>query len=195
MCKLIAFSGASNSGKTTAIKRSLEKHPHLCVELDEIIRRKKAINIDTLRSNPMEYLKFQQEVTLQKIEEELDAVEKYKNTDTLILVDRSIVDSLFYCAFYLDKSKFSDSELMQYRDLYAAITDHIKNHPYHKILIFQPIQNIQLDNGLRTSNLRYFQDCEDFFIRNLSYSCFGAERVIDVATQDIDKLVNTITDL
>jgi hypothetical protein len=195
MCKLIAFSGASNSGKTTTIRRIIERYPQSCVVLDEIIRRREGVNIDNIRSNPEEYLRFQREVNFKKIQEEIDIYRKYQDTEIIVLIDRSIVDSLFYCAFYLDKSSLSESDLLSYKDMFVKMTDYIKQSVYYRVLLFEPIPIIQFDNGIRTKNLYIFQEFEYFFIKHLSYACFGNNRVIDIKTKDIDKLIDTIVNL
>ncbi|WP_375562712.1 AAA family ATPase [Bernardetia sp. OM2101] len=192
MAFLIPFSGASNSGKTTTLNKIAQKYSdNSVVILDEIIRRNnKPFDIDTIRNDPNSYLEFQYEINLQKIEEEKALLNKYKKTNDIILIDRSIIDSLFYCTFYLDKSNLSDNSLGIYVDMFEKIKAHIDSLPYFKILLFSPIKNIDFDSGLRTKKLKYFQDFEFFFIKKLTYGCFSNDLILEISTNQIPTFID-----
>lgn len=195
MCKLIAFSGASNSGKTTTINKIISLNSDI-LHIDEIVRRREKINIDEIRSNPSEYLNFVCDITLKKIEEQSNIYQTYAGeTSKIVLLDRSIIDDLFYGAFYLEKSKLGDADLQRYADVFKKVQEYIKANIYHKILIFQPIQFIDYDEGWRTEKLKHLQAFEYFFIRNMTYALYPPTKILDVETKDIPKLIDTIRDM
>ena len=117
----IAFSGCSNAGKTTSINNVKDYFGDDAVILDEVIRRKKDFNIDEIRADANAYVDFQIEVISKKIEEEKNAIKKHEAK--IILIDRSLVDSMMYFLFYIDKSKLDSKHLQKYFDFYNVIQD------------------------------------------------------------------------
>lgn len=164
MSAVIAFSGASNSGKTTLMnamkKYCIEQHGEgSCMVLGEVIR-KEPVDINKIRQNPSEYLKKQIQWTGEKMrmERELLWIDKPR----LVLIDRSLADSLFYISFYIDKSQLSKEELKQFALLYKEVNYALIEHThriYTYIFLPEPLTNIVQD-GYRYENLNILQDIE-----------------------------------
>lgn len=178
MSAVIAFSGASNSGKTTLIdamkKYCIEQHGEgSCMVLGEVIR-KEPVDINKIRQNPSEYLKKQVQWTGEKMrmERELLWIDKPK----LVLIDRSLADSLFYISFYIDKSQLSKEELKQFALLYKEVSYTLQEHGryvYTHLFAPYPIKKIDHD-GYRYENLNILQDIEyEEIIKNNEYFGLG----------------------
>lgn len=166
----IAFSGCSNAGKTTSINNVKDYFGDDAVILDEVIRRKKDFNIDEIRADANAYVDFQIEVISKKIEEEKNAIKKHEAK--IILIDRSLVDSMMYFLFYIDKSKLDSKHLQKYFDFYNVIHEACSVHlnsVYDKVIFLPALKNIKQEN-FRTKNLKYFQQIEGDLIYNLTNS-------------------------
>lgn len=128
--KLISFSGGCYSGKTTAINYLADelrnKYERQVVVLGEVIRDylvKNNLNIEDLRKDPQGFWVMQKETTLQRAERELEAVNKYSSTDTIILQDRALTDVLFYLETYTDKANVDAADFAKFRSLLLQTID------------------------------------------------------------------------
>lgn len=166
----IAFSGASNSYKTTTINNIKNILGDNAIILDEVIRKKENFSIDDVRSNPDKYVDFQIEVISEKIKQE-QAIFKYSES-AVVLIDRSMVDSLMYYLLYVDKNNLSNESLKKYSEFYEFLIERVNEHVnnvYDKIF-FLPPQKPNLDDQFRTKKLNYFQSMEAEVILRLSQS-------------------------
>lgn len=151
--KVIAFSGACNSGKTFTITRlaeDLKFAGHSVCVVDEIIRRHKIESIDKLRFNAHNYLELQLDVIPQKIKQELQS--QKSNDYEYIFFDRSIVDSLFYLLFYVDKARLSNADFKRYIKLYKKVIKHVESafeEIYDKVILFEPFIDIIKQDSYR----------------------------------------------
>ena len=164
---LIAFSGSSLSGKTTTMNK-LEKlfneSGYDVTILSENIREYYDTSIDDIRSDPSLYLKIQIKAINTKIQNERNLY----NNKNIVLVDRSICDSLFYALHYVNSNNFSDKELNQYRSLLENINEHIEFNPYSVILDFGILgDDIKSDNH-RPVNIHNKKHIEYLSINTLS---------------------------
>lgn len=164
----IAFSGASNSYKTTTINNIKKVLGDNAVILDEVIRHKQNFNIDDIRSDANKYVDFQIEVISEKIKQEKKALKQIESK--VVLIDRSLVDSLMYYLLYVDKNKLSEECLKKYSEFYEFLVETTSEHMnnlYDKI-IFLPPQKPNLNDPFRTKKLNYFQSMEADVILRLS---------------------------
>lgn len=165
---VIAFSGASNSFKTTTINKIKDFFGDDAVVLDEVIRKQTDLSIDEIRSDANKYVDFQIDVITQKINQESEAIQKYDSK--IILVDRTLVDSLMYYLLYVDKNQLSEESLKKYSDFYhhleSAVTYSL-NEVYDKIVFMFP-QKPNLEDKYRTKKLAYLQKIESDTIYNLT---------------------------
>jgi len=160
---IIAFSGGCYSGKTTSMQR-LQRHIGLdrCTLLSELIREKLLTTIDDVRSKPSEYLRLQCDIIKQKINQEMELL--LYNKQRVILVDRSIADSLFYLLFYVDKHSLTENELRAYYGIYKYTHDYANfayKSIYSSVLFFEPIKADCIDNINRpkaiNSTMKFFE--------------------------------------
>jgi deoxyadenosine/deoxycytidine kinase len=161
--KLIAFSGACNSGKTTAMQKAKARFGDTVTLMPEIIRqlalapaKVQIESLSNLRKNPTAYLLVEDDIIRRKIQQECDAMQ---NSGKVYLIDRSVVDSLFYLIFYLDKSNLSSQELRLFRALYDMVINALTLWlQYDAILFFLPL-NIET-NDLFRPNMDIYQKME-----------------------------------
>lgn len=153
---VIAFSGGCFSGKTTTmekLKESLEKRGHKVAMLSELVREHKIESIDKLRRDPSAYLKFQQDIILEKIDAELNCT---KLDVDVVLVDRAITDSLFYLMFYVDKSRLSFDDIALFYGLQNRTRMHMKQafeQIYNLVIEFSPINAVCDDKVFRPKRI------------------------------------------
>lgn len=153
---VIAFSGGCFSGKTTTmekLKESLEKRGRKVAMLSELVREHKIESIDKLRQDPSEYLKFQQDIILEKIDAELNCT---KLDADVVLVDRAITDSLFYLMFYVDKSRLSFDDIAIFYGLQNRTRMHMKQafeQIYNLVIEFSPINAVCDDKVFRPKKI------------------------------------------
>jgi|WetSurMetagenome_2_1015567.scaffolds.fasta_scaffold04723_2 hypothetical protein len=183
MAQVIVLSGACYSGKTTAmntIKKYLEDKGKKVIISDEYIRHIHDIkSIDELRQHPSAYLNIQVLIAQQKIKTERELFEQYKHKDDVyIICDRSILDSIYYLCFYLDKSQLTTSEIACLGLLLSTLletTEEFYTKYYDVTLLFKPI--IACSNNkdsMRPKDLIYVQQNEYRLIKLLYLGyCFG----------------------
>lgn len=196
----VVFSGGCFSGKTTTMlkaKEIFEKHGHTVVMLNELARKQEIKSIDELRKNPTEYMQFEASIIREKIKQEIKLHKQ--NKKQIVLVDRSITDSLFYLTFYSDKSNFDENQLANYTDLHHDIMNHIGfafNHIYGPILEFSPITVSENDDTkLRPKQIDLLKYIEHDLIHTLNTS-FAKEtgRTIKHFDLNADNSNEVITD-
>ena len=166
---IIAFSGASNSGKTTLMNAMkdycVSKYGEDSVKwVGEVIRRE-PVDITQVRSNGASYFEKQLEWTGKKIQQEaelFDFVIGQPNAPRLVLIDRSLADSFFYINFYINKSQLREDQYEKYADFYEEVERRMRHHMaklYTHIFIPYPIKEIVQD-GFRYNQLKTFQEIE-----------------------------------
>ena len=174
MATLILFSGGCNSGKTTTLKAVASKLRGLGYRvriLDEIIRKETDKPIDELRKDANAYLKLQDKIIREKIEQEKAAIED--NGDDVYLADRAITDSLFYLENYVDKSQLDEEGLKLFCKLHNSIHEYLKRYfwRYSLIVEFQPIAVRELDL-FRPVHIDMMKNYEGICIARLNY-CYS----------------------
>lgn len=175
---VVYFSGSSHSGKTTLMNKLGSFFSEDVVFHTQLVRQKPIISIDELRKNPSEYLKFQLEVVLPKIQQELDA---FKSNDSKFhFFDRSIIDSLYYCTNFVDKSTLSAEDRKIYNALVSTMIQHLefirKQHDW-LIFLLSPINSQNHNDTYRAEDLPMFQENEYKIIKALTHGFFGQNRI------------------
>ena len=198
---VIAFSGGCFSGKTTTmekLKESLEKRGRRVAMLSELVREHKIESIDKLRQDPSAYLKFQQDIILEKIDAELNCTEL--DVD-VVLVDRAITDSLFYLLFYVDKSRLSFDDIALFYGLQNRIRMHMKQafgQIYNLVIEFSPINAVCDDKVFRPKQIGALKYIEYGIISMLNdyanSSTLGKYVRWDLNTQSAEELILKITE-
>jgi hypothetical protein len=190
MGKLIAFSGACHSGKTSAIRDIKEHFGDRILVVNEVIRQKAITNIDKIRSNPKAYLEFQFEVIREKFTAEQSIIQQ--NPNAVVLTDRSLADSFFYYVFYVDKSTLSRELLERYTDFFKWLYFRTLTSArcYDHIFLFRPLK-LSEEDLLRPGNLDLLQDVEFFFIKTLVLGFYSQSNVTEIST-DNETDINTL---
>lgn len=205
MSTVIAFSGGCYSGKTTTIgvvKKALENAGYEVATLNELIRVATSKPIDELRKNPSEYLKLQEKIIREKIEQENKAFED--KSDKVYLIDRAITDSLFYLQNYVDKSALTEEEMIRYCELHKAVISHAKKafsqFGYSVVLEFMPIKGTNNTDKYRPKHITHSKEYEhdaisilnfNFMYRNItSASIFRINLNTDTANGVATKLLH-----
>lgn len=173
MSTIIAFSGASNSGKTTLMNKMKE----WCTEhygkesvkiLGEVIRRE-PVDITEVRKDGSDYFERQLKWTGEKMRMERELF--WEPNPRLVLIDRSLADSLFYINFYINKSQLSPVQIAKFADFYREVSYTLKDHVqrlYNYIFMPTPIESITQD-GFRYANLKAMQSVEYTEIRKNTF--------------------------
>ena len=182
----IAFSGACHSGKTTFMHHVKDILGDNAVILSEIIRDRINVPIDEIRKDKALYFKTQLSIIADKIIHENEAQKKYDNK--IILVDRSLIDSLYYYTFYVDNK--SDQKL--YFEFLKKLIDIIKSTPnrYDKIILMKPIDPSNNEDPLRPSNIKDIQGSEYEMIKSMTYWFYPQDKIAHY-----DAKFDTINDL
>ena len=171
MATLILFSGGCNSGKTTTLKAVASKLRGLGYRvriLDEIIRKETDKPIDELRKDANAYLKLQDKIIREKIEQEKTAIED--NGDDVYLADRAITDSLFYLENYVDKSQLDKEGLKLFCRLHSSVHEYLKRYfwRYSLVVEFQPVAVRETDL-FRPVHIDMMKNYENICIARLNY--------------------------
>jgi len=194
MSRILAFSGACHSGKTTMIREVKERFGDKIVICDEVIRHRANVrSIDAIRSNPKAYLEFQFDVIRSKFESEQEVIRNHPNS--VILTDRSLADSFFYYVFYVDKSTLSREMMEKYTDFFKWLYFRTLTSArcYDHIFLFRPIKLSEQDL-LRPGNLDLLQDVEYFFIKTLVLGFYHQSNVTELSA-DNETDANTLYSL
>jgi hypothetical protein len=181
---VIAFSGGCFSGKTTSINYISEKFKN-SVFIDEIIRKKNIISIDTVRKNPIEYLYLQDDIIRKKINQEYEFISK--NKDKIILIDRALSDSLFYLTFYLDKSNFKEKEYEIFNKLFNDLVFHINNNKYDFVLNFFPLNIFCEDKKFRPKNIDFSKHQEHILITSYN-NYFFYDKLLNINMNNVNEI-------
>jgi hypothetical protein len=194
---VIAFSGGCYSGKTTTIEFIKENYTQKEVLIasenirDFIDKEKK--DIDSIRENPSDYLKLQNKIIRLKIESETKLI--VSNTNKLILLDRSLNDSLFYLLFYVDKSKLNSLDFELYKNLInflSAKNNYFNQVFYTNVLEFKPILSECEDKVYRPNKIEYLKEIEGVIISQLNESYGNKVIKIDLNKMSVENILNII---
>lgn len=173
--KILVFTGGCYSGKTTSmtiIKELLENQGKSVIFLDELIRKYNIESIDKIRKDANKYMDLQYDIISGKIQAELKSY--YSNYD-IILVDRSVTDSLFYLTFYVDKNNLDNEHQQKFIQLFHSLNDYLDkvNNIYTYIFEFSPIQNLVEQDKFRPNNLKELQQIEYEMIKKYNQLYFN----------------------
>ena len=184
-----AFSGPCNAGKTTLMHKIRAKFGGRVHIVGECIRDK-ITSIDVVRNSTQTYFKLQQRVIMEKIKQEDDALATKKGK--LILVDRSLADSLFYTTFYIDIKDLADNQKVEYAKFVKTITETAKARKrYDMVFMMQPLP-ITVKDPMRPTDLIVTQTIEHQLIEILNIGLFtGLSKLtkVDVRKEE-DQILN-----
>jgi predicted ATPase len=184
-----AFSGPCNAGKTTLMHKIKAKFGGRVHIVGECIRDK-ITSIDVVRNSTQNYFKLQQRVVMEKIKQEDDALATKKGQ--LILVDRSLADSLFYTTFYIDIKDLADNQKVEYAKFVKTITETAKARKrYDMVFMMQPLP-ITVKDPMRPTDLIVTQTIEHQLIEILNIGLFtGLSKLtkVDVRKEE-DQILN-----
>jgi len=184
-----AFSGPCNAGKTTLMHKIKAKFGGRVHIVGECIRDK-ITSIDVVRNSTQNYFKLQQRVVMEKIKQEDDALATKKGQ--LILVDRSLADSLFYTTFYIDIKDLADNQKVEYAKFVKTITETAKaKKRYDMVFMMQPLP-ITVKDPMRPTDLIVTQTIEHQLIEILNIGLFtGLSKLtkVDVRKEE-DQILN-----
>lgn len=175
---ILALSGASYSGKTTKMKEIKSLYKDRVIFSDEVIRDKK-IDIKEIRSNAKDYLNFEIEVISKKIENDKKLCQDAINTDKILLMDRSIFDSMTYFYLYGKITDLDDIDLKRFSDFDQYLHGEVVpfyNQTLNGILMFTPLkidENILKKDNYRQTNLFFLQNSEFNMINTLTKALFN----------------------
>ena len=131
--------------------------------------RERIGSIDAVRNNTAEYFRLQQEVIAQKIRQEDEA--KTKN-GKLVLIDRSLADSLFYLTFYVDIKDLNPTLKDEYARFVKYLTDVARARKrYDVIFMMQPLP-VKVKDAMRPTDLAVTQTIEHQIIETLNIGLF-----------------------
>lgn len=185
---VIAFSGGCFSGKSTTMEYYKKFFGDRCVMLTENVRDKTIFSIDEIRQNPSHYLKFQNEVILDKINKERELIEN--NTDKIILIDRALTDSLFYLIFYVDKNGLSTDDLILYNSLLKEVKKACRyafEKLYDYVIEFYPLNTVCDDKVFRPDEISHLKYMEHSVI-NIINKAYCKPIKIDLNKDGIDAI-------
>lgn len=162
----ITFTGGCYSGKTTSIniiKQILEEKGKNVIMFNELIRNHNIGSIDDIRKNPNKYMELQDNIIRGKI----DMEKSIKNdpsydSNTIVLIDRAVTDSLFYLTFYVYKNGLDEYHQEMFFNLFDYLNEYLDNIKsiYDYILEFKPIENKVEEDSFRPQNLNRMQRVE-----------------------------------
>lgn len=189
---IIAFSGASYSGKTTTIEKLKSIYQDRLLISDEVIRDKN-IDIAELRNDANKYLEFEIDVIQQKIDNDIRLSKQAQIENKILFMDRSIYDSMTYFYLYLTPSKLSNENLIKFSkfDTYLQKIANMYNNILNCIVLFKPLpielKEIEQDQ-YRGNDLVYLQSVEYNFIKTLTNAHFNKKILhLDVTKDTLDE--------
>lgn len=205
MAKLILFSGACNSGKTTTLlraKAALTEKGYSVKVVSELIRDVISIKnetIDSIRSKPNKYFELQYQIIADKMVQEISAFAD--KSDTVYLFDRAMTDSLFYLENYVDKAQLLEANLIDYCSFHNRVHKYLlQNFRHYDLVIhFDSLDKNQL-SIFRPKNLDLLKGYEDVGIWRLNWfysECVSHQNLIevDLNEQKTDEIIDKIIDL
>ena len=180
-----AFSGPCNAGKTTVLEKIHAKFGSRIHGVRECIRSKISTSIDAVRSSPLAYFKLQQQAITEKMRQEDEALAT--KDGKLILMDRSLADSLFYLTYHVDTRGFTDAQKKEHADFVKFVVDTSKARKrYDIVFMCQPLP-IQVRDVMRPQDLAVTQTTEHCLIETLNIGLFtGLSKLtkVDVRTEE-----------
>jgi uracil-DNA glycosylase family 4 len=174
---IVSFSGGCGAGKTTFANMLKEKLGNLIEFNCELIRNENIDSIDELRKDTEKYFNIQKKIIREKINQEKLSLKNHN--EKIVIFDRSIVDSLFYYTFYLNKGMNEEVDKnyhIFFKELYSSCIAHV-NNLYSKIFLFRPINVLEYDN-FRPKNIKQTQIVEYFMIKTLLYGLLNDKNKI-----------------
>lgn len=170
MAKVIVFSGACNSGKTTTIKAvaaKLRKQHYTVHILKELIREETDIPIDELRKDANAYMELQDKIIRKKVQQELEAFAD--SPYSIYLADRAATDSMFYLENYVDKSQLDEKHIQMFCELHAMLNYYLECNfwKYYCIVQFAPL-NVNEQDIYRPKHIDILKKYEALCIKRLN---------------------------
>lgn len=194
--KFVAFSGGCFSGKTTTLnllKDKLKGNGFEVVVLNENIREflNASNTIEDVRRDANAYFILQEDVITNKIIRERRFLRNLnlQKTKLIVLADRSLIDSLFYYLFYVDKNNLTRLNAENYETFYEKIDKSIKTafeHIYDLILMFEPLNKKCYDNTYRPISIDTLKYTESRMIKTLHDSYMAKCNNENLAVMNID---------
>lgn len=191
--RLIALSGASHSGKTTALNEIMAHFGHDVDYFGENIREliPHGMTIDQLRAQPNEYVNVMHAAILGKIRRENDALEE----DRVTIFDRSLADSLYYFTRYLNVNDLNSDGQVKYYEILGSLMESITRDRYDLVVFFNPIDVPAGHNDPhRPDNLAQIQQSEFVAVRML-VTMFQPVLVVDRKSTTVKTVINTIDNM
>lgn len=161
---LIAFSGGCFSGKTTTLNMLSQYLSNEGYPVEVIKERARELmpscydgNIDLLRKNAKDYLKFEIDIISKKILDEEDALSGKQKK--IYLIDRALTDSLFYLETYIDIKSLDIESAKEFTNFHKKLLDKLAivtrkwQKRYSIVFEFKPIENNTNDDTFRPSNI------------------------------------------
>lgn len=166
---VIAISGASHSGKTTFINNIKSLLGDSVVVYDEVIR-KYITNIDEIRKDTKAYFDLQLKIISEKMAHELFCRTADHNQNKIVILDRSLADSLYYYTKYVDANQLTGKDIEDYYCMAEIIIKKMNfsmKNIYDKVLYFHPIDPTYNTDPMRPNNILVKQNLEAFTIKSL----------------------------
>ena len=176
---LIAFSGGCFSGKTTTMNKLLSylKDKEYPVEVigeraRELMPQQYNGNIDLLRKNAKDYLKFEIDIISKKIQDEDNA--RAGESKKIYLIDRALSDSLFYLETYIDVKSLDLESAKAFTDFHKKLVDLLTKYLYRYNIMFEfePIENSNNDDTFRPGNIDVIKHYEHNRIKRINDEFF-----------------------
>lgn len=181
---LIAFSGGCFSGKTTTMNKLLSYLKDKGYPVEVIGERAREImpqqyngNIDLLRKNAKDYLKFEIDIISKKIQDEDNA--RAGESKKIYLIDRALSDSLFYLETYIDIKSLDLESAKEFTDFHKELVNllamdrlHYCNYRYDIVFEFEPIENSNNDDTFRPGNVDVIKHYEHNRIKRINDEFF-----------------------
>jgi len=187
---VIALSGASHSGKTTFMSDAetvLGKDNVVCIsENIREIEAVKTIGIENIRKDPLVYFDIQKEIITKKIRQEMELM--IKNENKIILIDRSLADSIWYLTKYVEISGISDGKKAEYFDFLEKVhaqAEHSFALVYDAVFIFPPIRKEELVNDVFRQDLTYFHKSQEAEFSQIAVLNEGIAKIVEASNKII----------
>lgn len=183
---IIALSGASHSGKTTFLTEAetvLGKDNVICIsENIREIESVKSVGIENIRKDPLLYFEVQKEIITKKIKQEIEAGVQQENK--IILIDRSLADSIWYFTKYVEISNFSDDKKAEYFDFLSKLGSAAERSfalTYDAVFIFPPIKKEEQSNDAFRQDLTYFDKSQEAEFIQIATLNEGIAKIVEVS--------------
>ena len=177
---LIAFSGGCFSGKTTTMNKLLSYLKDKGYPVEVIGERAREFmpqqyngNIDLLRKNAKDYLKFEIDIISKKIQDEDNA--RTGESKKVYLIDRALTDSLFYLETYIDIKSLDTESAKEFTDFHKKLVNllttdlrYCNNYRYNIVFEFEPIENSNNDDTFRPGNIDVIKHYEHNRIKRIN---------------------------